>query len=222
MNRDGLHGRIASRFSTRFLRGYARSKLSTDPLYAAVAERLRAHTFPLLDIGCGVGLMPFYLRETGYAGPIVGIDHDGRKIAEARRMAASYSDLEFATADARGAIRRGSSVLLLDVLHYLTTDEQEQLLTAASEAVAPGGLVIIREAVRDGSWRYRLTYLQETFARSVRWLKATRLNFPTREFVVGPFLSRGFDVEVAPLWGRTPFNSYLFVFRRPGSGTTNE
>jgi SAM-dependent methyltransferase len=222
VSRDDLHERIVSRFTSRLLRGYARSKLSTDPLYAAVAERLNGHGLPLVDVGCGVGLMQFYLREAGYAGPIVGIDHDSRKIAEARRVGASYRDLEFATADALGALRRGSSVLLLDVLHYLRTDEQKRLLTVAAEAVAPGGLVIIRDAVRDGSWRYRLTYLQETFARCVRWLKAERLNFQTREFVVEPFLARGFDVEVAPLWGRTPFNSYLFVFRRPGSGTTNE
>ncbi|MGZ4778569.1 MAG: hypothetical protein ACXV5L_05190, partial [Thermoanaerobaculia bacterium] len=68
--------------------------------------------------------------------------------------------------------------------------------------------------------RYRLTYAAELFARSVRWLKAGELNFPTRESIVGPFREKGFEVEVSPLWGRTPFNNYLFMFRRPMSGTT--
>lgn len=222
MSDDEVHGRIASRFSTRFLRGYARSKLSSDPLYAAVTERLRGHTQPLVDIGCGVGLMESYLREHGYAGPIAGIDYDAKKIAEARRVCAPYGDLEFATGEAVDAIRRGSSVLLLDVLHYLDSREQKQLLDAAAEAIPRDGVVIIRDAVQDDSWRYGLTYLEEAFARAVHWLKAERLNFPSRELVVEPFARHGFDIEVMPLWGRTPFNNYLFVFRRSRSGITNE
>jgi SAM-dependent methyltransferase len=217
-----IHGRIASRFSTIFLRRYARSKLASDPLYAAVTERLRGHAHPLVDIGCGIGLTESFLRERGYAGPIAAIDHDARKIAEARRVCASYGDLEFGTGEAGEGLRRGSSVLLLDVLHYLDPGEQKRLLDAAAEAVPPGGVVIVRDAVRDNSWRYRLTYLEEAFARAVRWLKAGRLDFPSREAVVEPFARRGFAVEVTPLWGHTPFNSYLFVFRRVGPGTTNE
>ena len=71
-----------------------------------------------------------------------------------------------------------------------------------------------------GTWRYRATYAQETFARGVRWLKAKRLNFPRRETIVGAF--SGFESEIFPLWGRTPFNNYLFVFKRASSGMTNE
>lgn len=216
-----IHDRIASRCHSFLLRRYTRSKLATDPLYSAVADRLRGHCLPLVDIGCGVGLMEMYLRERGYAGPIAGVDHDGRKIAAARQMSAPYADLEFAVGDAKDAISGGSSLLLLDVLHYLRTDEQKQLLVAAADSVAPGGVVVVRDAVRDGSWRYLLTRLQEGFARAVRWLKADRLNFPTRELIIEPFAARGFQIEVKPLWGRTPFNNYLFVFRRAASGTTN-
>ena len=80
--------------------------------------------------------------------------------------------------------------------------------------------VIIRDGIRDGSWRYRVTYAQEMFSRVVRWLRAERLHFPARDDVIRPFA--GFDVEVMPLYGRTPFNNYLFVFRRSAAGTTNE
>jgi 2-polyprenyl-3-methyl-5-hydroxy-6-metoxy-1,4-benzoquinol methylase len=216
---DGIHDRIASRFQSGFLHYYTRSKLSADPLYAAVAERLQGHGAPLVDIGCGIGLMEMYLRECGYTGPITGVDHDSRKIAEAQRMAASYEGLEFATGDAQDAIRRGSSLLLLDVLHYLRTEEQQHLLASAADAVPPGGVVVVRDAIRDGTWRYRITNVQEILARCSRWLRADRLNFPTRELIVAPFAGRDFDVEVMPLWGRTPFNNYLFVFRRAASGT---
>ncbi|MGZ7031463.1 MAG: class I SAM-dependent methyltransferase [Thermoanaerobaculia bacterium] len=219
MSRDAVK-RVASRFRSRFLRYYVISKLATDPLYAAVTERLRGGALPVTDIGCGVGLTAFYLREHGIRVPIVGVDHDDAKIHTAREIAVGYDDLSFVAGDALDAAIAEGSVLLLDVLHYLSDDEQNRLLRTVAERVPRESVVIIREGIRDGSWRYRLTYAAELFARSVRWLKAGELNFPTRESIVGPFRERGFEVEVSPLWGRTPFNNYLFMFRRPMSGTT--
>jgi SAM-dependent methyltransferase len=203
---------IAPRYETRFLRWYARAKFASDPLYDAVARRLRAHAYPIVDVGCGIGLMAFHLREHGFVQPITGIDHDAAKIAEASR--AAYDGIRFATGDARDAIPAGCSVLLLDVLHYFDTEEQARILENVARAVPPGGVAIIRDAVRDGSWRYRATYAAELFARGIRWIRADRLHFPTRERIVGAF--EGFDAEVTPLWGATPFNNYLFVFTKRG------
>ena len=193
-------------YDTPFLRHYARSKLATDPLYAAVAERLRGTTGTVADIGCGIGLMAAYLRNEGFAQPIIGVDHDEAKIAQARRAVPSAA---FAVGDARDAIPNVSSVLLLDVLHYFDDDEQSRILADAARA----DLVIIRDALRDGTWRYRMTKLAERFARAIRWTKAERLNFPTRERIVSAF--DGFTAEITPMWGATPFNNYLFVFRKP-------
>ena len=194
-----------ARYETLFLRNYARSKLATDPIYAAVAERLRGTTGPIADVGCGIGLMAAVLREQGFAQPIVGIDHDAAKIEQARRAVPSAS---FEVGDAREAIPASSAVLLLDVLHYFDDDEQSRILANAAGA----GLVIIRDALRDDSWRYRLTLMAEKFARGVRWTKGERLNFPTRQRIAGAF--EGFASEIAPMWGATPFNNYLFVFRK--------
>ena len=80
------------------------------------------------------------------------------------------------------------------------------------------GLAIIRDAVRDTTMRYRLTVAEETFARAVGWLRVPRLDFPTVEEIVAPFHAAGFETSVAPLWGRTPLNNYLFVFSRASSG----
>jgi len=218
--RDDAAQRVASHFHSRFLRNYVASKLAADPLYGAVAERLIDHILPLTDIGCGVGLMAFYLRERGVRVPITGIDHDGKKIDAAKKIAPAYEGITFATADARDPVRAGTSVLLLDVLHYFSDSARQRMLETIAAGVPDGGVVIIRDGIRDGSMRYRITLAAEIFARAVRWLKAERLNFPTREAIVDPFRERGFAEEVVPLWGRTPFNNYLFVFRREASGNT--
>jgi SAM-dependent methyltransferase len=211
---EDVADRIAARYPSGFLRAYVRAKVRMDPVYAAVFERIRATSDPVLDVGCGVGILAAYLRARGFGAAIRGIDHDERKVAVARRV---LEDATFEVGDARTAIGAGGTVVLLDLLHYFRSGDQAAILGAAA---AHAKTVIIRDAVRDGSWRYRLTYAQETFSRAVRWLRAERLHFPTREEIVRPFAK--FEAEVVPLYGRTPFNNYLFVFRRSNEGITNE
>jgi len=207
--------RVAALYDSRFLRTYARSKIAGDPAYAAVLENVRSRRRPLLDLGCGAGVLEFFLREAGFDAPIVGIDHDGKKIAAAQEIAARYDGLTFRHGDARESLDFRGDVVLLDLLHYFEEGDQRRIVENAARAAAGGGIAVVREAVRDGSWRYRLTYAQESFSRAIGWLKAERLSFPERETIVAPFRERGFDVETVPLWGRTPFNNYLFVFRSP-------
>lgn len=211
--------RVAAHYESRFLQGYIRSKVRTDPVYGAALDVLRTTRHPLLDVGCGVGVLTLFLRENGVPLPVTGVDFDARKVAAAQKACAGIAGVTFRTGDAREAMPFGHSVALLDLLHYFTADEQSEILANAARAVPPGGVVIIRDAINDGSWRYRMTYAQESFSRAIAWLRAERIHFPTRERIVGAF--EGFDATVVPLWGRTPFNNYLFVFRRPGSGTTN-
>ena len=209
MSGSNVARRVAALYPTRFLRSYVRWKVASDPVYDAVYPSVRG---PILDLGCGAGVLAAYLRARGCDAPVAGIDHDARKIAVARGL--GLRDATFEIADA-ASFQVRETVVMLDLLHYFDDAMQSALLARAARAE----VVIIRDCVRDGSWRYRATYAQETFARGVRWLQAERLNFPRREAIAGAFA--GFDSEIVPLWGRMPFNNYLFVFRRASSGMTN-
>jgi 2-polyprenyl-3-methyl-5-hydroxy-6-metoxy-1,4-benzoquinol methylase len=215
--KDEAATRIAGLYESRSLRSYIGWKIANDPVYAASLSRLKTATLPLLDIGCGVGLLAFYLREHGAAFPVLGVDHDARKIEVAQRAAArGYEGLTFNVADARTAVDFSGNVTLNDVLHYLEDPDQDALLASAIRATAPDGMVIIRDCPKDDSWRYKATWLEESFAVSIRWLKAGRLNFPTRDRIAAPFRAAGFTEEITPLSGKLPFNNHLFVFRRAG------
>ena len=209
MTKRNLSERLATLYDRRALRHYARWKVRSDPAYGAVLRALGDAQPPLIDLGCGVGLLAFYLREHGFAAHIIGIDFDERKIEVAHNAATRYRDIDFLAGDVRAELPPNHAVVILDVLQYLDSASQQQIL---ANAAVGASMVIIRQGVRDRSWRYRLTHIVDRLGRATRWMKAEELNYPTREEIVAAF--PGFEAEIRPLWGRTPYNNYFFVFRR--------
>jgi SAM-dependent methyltransferase len=207
--------RVAARFGERWLRMYAWRKLRSDPIFPAAFELLRESSERLLDVGCGVGLLAFYLRERNFLPPISGLDNDGRKIERANVVANGvYHDLDFIEQNVCAPIAQTGNVVLFDLLHYLCPADQKRLFSRLATRIAPGGLLIIRDCPRDGNLRFWLTYLAELFAQATTWNMKAPLHFPTREKVFAAFDEARFSRTVLPLWGRTPFNNHLFVFRR--------
>lgn len=212
---ETIRNRIASRYRWPSLRSYARGKLRWDPLFPAVATELAGSPRPLLDIGCGLGLFGHYLRERGFGAPYRGVDLDEKKIHEARGAAERGAvDLAFDVASAGALPNFSGDVALFDVLHYLPSDAQQRLLADAAARVPVGGLLMIRNVLREPGWRFRVTVVEEALARTLRWMRYPVSHYPARAEIESPLTRMGFVVRVAPLWGRTPFNSYLILARR--------
>lgn len=204
---------IAARFADRGVRHYVRGKLWLDPLYGAALEALRESRLPLLDIGCGLGLLAHHLAAHGCARPYLGLDSDPRKIRDAR--AAARADMRFLEGDAGKLPEFSGDVALFDALHYMPAELQQRVLIEAARRVAPGGMLLIRNALRDRSWRYRATVLEEKFLHGSGWMQSAGRHIPSREEISRPLEAAGLAVELRPLWGRTPYNSHFILARRP-------
>ncbi len=208
--------RVAARFRPRWLRHYVGSKLRRDLVFRNACDLLGNSPEPILDIGCGVGLLGCYLRERGLQQPITGLDLDGRKVRHGREAAdGCYDQVYFEELDVRAELPefRGD-VVLFDVLHYLEPTRQAALLPQLAARVAPGGILLLRDCPRDGSARFWATYLGEIFAQSIRWNIDAPLHFPSRDSIIGGFSTGEFTVEEKPMWGGGPFNNRLYIFRR--------
>ena len=193
---------------------YAHGKIALDPAYPLVARLLKDSPRPLLDIGCGMGLLAAYLRAHQHRAPIVGMDVDAEKVSLAQGIL-GHENIRFHAGDALVTFPEHSGdVVMLDVLHYFSDDEQQQLLEKLAASVAPGGIALIRVTLNEPTLRFALTRLEEWFIKIIRWIPVSGSNFPTREEVSAPFRQAGFQEEIRPLWGITPFNSYLFSYRR--------
>jgi 2-polyprenyl-3-methyl-5-hydroxy-6-metoxy-1,4-benzoquinol methylase len=208
--------RVAMQFRQRWLRSYVRGKLHRDRIYQTAYDLLRSSAAPILDVGCGVGLLGFYLRERDCRQPILGLDVDARKIHCGAEIAAGhYCDIELHVHDVGKTIPDFSgNIALFDVLHYLPHERQNTLLAQLANCVAPGGLLIIRDCPRDAGPRYWITWLAEKFAQTISWNLNSALHFPSRASIDDVFDAAQFERESRPLWGASPFNNHLFIFRR--------
>jgi len=212
----GLPKKLAAPFPGIWDRSYVASKVKTDPLYGAVHGELNGSALPLLDLGCGLGLLAFYLRECGLDFPIHGVDYDPRKIASARKASSAlkHRDLAFDTHDAReGLPKHTGNVTILDILQFFTPEEQEKLLGLAASRVAPGGKLVIRSGLRDDSRRFKVTVFCDYLAKLTFWMKAAPTHYPSAaefERILSPFG----EVKISPLWGGTPFNNHLIVMEK--------
>ncbi|MGA9421081.1 MAG: methyltransferase domain-containing protein [Rhodanobacteraceae bacterium] len=206
--------RVAARLRNYRHRTYARCKLGLDPVYATIADQLGSSERPLLDIGCGLGLLGLYLRERGFSGAYRGLDSDASKIAEAGRAARGLAAFEVEVANAAHELPPfKGDIAVLDMLHYLGATDQSRVLRESATRVSSDGRLILRNVVREPNWRFRATVLEERFARAFRWTPGA-LHFPTLPEITAPLLGAGFNIEARPLWGRTPFNSYLIIASR--------
>ena len=207
--RDSIAGHYRAR-----LRPYARLKLRHDPVYDVVADELCGASAPVLDVGSGIGLLGFYLRARGFTGAYTGIDSDEAKVAAAMQAAESLgSDLTFANVDANALPAFSGTVVLLDMIHYLERDQQHALLFNAARRVTAGGLLILRTVLREPRWRFVATRWEERLLHGIGWMPRAR-HFPARSDIETALHAYGFRTQVRPLWGMTPFASFLIVARR--------
>ncbi len=196
---------------------YARCKLATDPLYAGVVGALAGSVEPLLDLGCGVGLLAHVLRGHGFTARYHGIDIDAGKIESARQSAAKagLAEVQFEARDLVGGLpaHRGS-VSVLDVLQFLPPGAHGDFVDAAIDRLGDAGRLVIRSGLHRETWRMRVTRAVDRFSRGVRWMNAGPQRYPHREDLEAQFARRGLLATFNPLHGHTPFENWLIVASR--------
>lgn len=166
-----------------------------------------------MDLGCGVGLLAACLRAVGHGAAITGVDIDQRKI-ELAKTVLGEENTDFRVGSALGFPEHRGDVVMLDVLHYFSDGEQQLLLSKIAASIAPGGMALIRLTLDEPNWRFAATRIEERLIAWSGWIRNAGHNFPTREELEHPFLAAGMNVVLRPMWGVTPFNSYMLEVTR--------
>jgi hypothetical protein len=215
--------RSAGLFAWKFARG----KLGGDPVFFGLLEHgLIPDAQRLIDLGCGQGLLASWLQEArtlhesgewpaGWpAAPKVeniwGLELMPKDVQRARaalgaRASISQGDIrttDFGTAEV---------AIILDVLHYISYEEQEDVLRRIRAALPQGGTFITRIGDAAGglpfhysNWVDRVIFVLRghgiipIYCRTqAEWLEVLRRN--------------GFEARSMPMHKGTPFCSVMLV-----------
>ncbi len=139
----------------------------------------------IMDLGCGYGFMSYALAMSSDQRMITSIDYDADKVNIASSCPNVPSNLSFASGDVMKYPFEESDVFILsDVLHYLTKNEQKELMNKMLNSLSANGQIILRDGDAEKENRQKGTALTEFFSTNFGFNKTRNdLNFITRNFV---------------------------------------
>ncbi|QCG90761.1 class I SAM-dependent methyltransferase [Azospirillum sp. TSH100] len=217
--------RRCGRYAWHFTKG----KLAGDPVFHHL---LRNQLLPthgrLLDLGCGQGVLTALLRAAakrhaggdwpaGWPAPPATLTVQGVELSPKRvRIAQAALGTD---AVLQGDIRSVhlppcDAIVILDVLLYLQPDEQATVLARCANALAPGGILLLREADAEGGLPFQITRWAERIASVIRGHWRQSLTYRPAADWSALLGSLGFEAEALPMSQGTPFANTLFIAQR--------
>jgi len=213
---------------------FARGKLRHDPVFR---ELLKQGMLPgdgvLLDLGCGLGVLPALLHEArshyraggwpaDWQPPPQNLELHGVELLD-RKVAVAQQALRGKATIRQGDIRttefpESTAVVVLDVLLYLSADEQRQTLQRIAQALRPGGTLLLREGDAGGGLRFHITRLSEQMCCLWRGQGWQPLHYRTVAEWIALLQELGFSVDVLPMSIGTPFSNVMFRATRGRAG----
>jgi SAM-dependent methyltransferase len=213
--------------SGRFAYYFARGKLGSDPVFAALLARgLIPEGARLLDLGCGQGLLAAWLDaarashrggqwpESWPAPPRLsafrGIELMPRDVERARRALGALAQIE--CADIRSAAYgEADVVIVLDVLHYMDRSAQQQVLQRVRASIGPAGVLLLRVGNAAGGWQFRVSRWMDAAVLYLRGHRQGRLYCRTLPDWSATLAICGFAAQAIPMSAGTPFANVLLV-----------
>lgn len=217
---------------------FARGKLGGDPVFVhLLASGLLSDRPRILDIGCGQGLLTSWLlaarasaargqwpaawHPAPAAASVRGVElmaHDVERAERALAHAVDAGQVEFLQADmCRTAFAESDAVVILDVLHYVPIPAQDDVLKRVRQALAPGGVLLLRVGDAGGGLRFAISNWVDHVVTTLRGHRLGTLHCRTIAEWMKVLQKLGFSVEAKAMSQGTPFANVLLVARLPAS-----
>lgn len=211
---------------------FARGKLRGDPVYRAILQPgLLVGGAALIDLGCGGGLALSAVhhaartnaspRAVPHFDRLIGVELRPRAARVARKALGDAAEIVVADACSYD-LPLCSTVLLLDVLHMLPREAQEDLVARVAARLQPDGALVVREADAAGGAGFLFVRIGNRLKALVTRNWRQRFAFRTRDEWTALLARHGMRVEVTGAAVGTPFANLLVVGRNSGPAALHE
>ncbi len=212
----------------RYAWHFARNKLGFDPAFSTLLEKGLIADGRVLDIGSGQGLLSAWLVaarqlfergiwQPGWPSPprldaMRGIELVQRDLEWAQAALGGHA--EFVQGDmCQADFGRADTVVILDVLHYVKPELQDEVLRRVRSALAPGGRLLLRIGDADGGFPFRISKLVDQLVFFARSGSFCTLHCRSLRHWKEALAALGFSVEVLPIRQDSVFASVLLSAR---------
>ena len=210
--------------SGRFAYHFAKGKLTMDPVFTEIVARsLIPSGSRIVDLGCGQGLLAAWLLsaqqcrvDSPSAWTFHGIELMPKDVERARsalggRVVVERGDIRFTKFGVADV------VVILDVLHYMNSVDQEAVLSRVRSALPAGGTLLLRVGDAGAGLRFQISQWVDQSVLLSRGHGWKRLYCrPAREWT-DLLQGMGFETQTIPMSVNTPFANVLLVARIPCS-----
>ncbi|NEV62075.1 class I SAM-dependent methyltransferase [Thiorhodococcus minor] len=211
----------------RYAYHFARGKLDGDPVFIAMLrDGLLPASASILDLGCGEALLASWLRAASLlhadgdwpadwpAPPHLegyrGIERQQRDVTRARQALPTALQIE------HGDIRevsfgRASLVVILDVLHYISVQDQRRVLERVHACLEPEGSLLLRVGDAGGGLPFRISLAVDALVTRLRGQSLGPLHCRSLADWQAELEALGFAARSLPMSAGTPFANHLLV-----------
>lgn len=167
---------VAARYDAPADHYYVRAKLRLDPVAHALYKLGMREPFgDVTDVASGRGQLALLLVAGDIARRVAGLDWDEAKVRRASQAASGLPHVRFTHGDVRTSpLLVSDTVLLIDILHYLTREEQDALLVRAARAARTR--VIVRDVDPDRGASSALTQGWEWVTTTLGYNRGARVS----------------------------------------------
>ncbi|MDP1635364.1 MAG: methyltransferase domain-containing protein [Gallionellaceae bacterium] len=215
------------RNASLFARKFAEGKLSGDPAFFGLLEHgLIPDGGRLIDLGCGQGLLASWLREARAlyesgdwpkdwpAAPkienIWGLELMPRDVERARAALGARAQIE--QGDIRSAdLGQADVAIILDVLHYISYEAQEDVLRRIRAALPKGGIFITRIGDAGGGLPFHYSNWVDRIIFFLRGHGIIPLYCRTTREWLEVLQRCGFEARSLPMHEGTPFSNVMLI-----------
>lgn len=215
--------RAAGHFAWKFAQG----KLNGDPVFFGLLEHgLIPDAQRLIDLGCGQGLLASWLREARAiyeagdwpqdwpAAPKVtniwGLELMPSDVARARAALGERAQID--QGDMRIAeFGHADVAVILDVLHYISYEAQEDVLRRIHAALPKGGVFITRIGDAAGGLPFRYSNWVDRVIFFLRGHGIISIYCRSTAEWLAVLRRCGFEARPQPMHKGTPFSSVMLI-----------
>lgn len=162
----------------------------------------------ILDVGCGYGLLDLYLATNYPERQVIGSELNGKRVSIAKKISENITNLKFYEKNLldRNEIKQVDCVILIDLLHHVTYEQQNDLLQSVSSILPVGGKLIIKDMNDHPIFKYYWNLWHDKLMTGF-----DKLYFIGSKNLINKLESHGFSVKSAENLSHPLYAHYLLV-----------